>query len=144
MYKYYGIIGTSEQIIVDENINNYFIDNAILMKGERPSLDYIASESGEWIIDKEKNFLELKNKYTEFVQSYMDNKVREKNYDNIFTACSYVNSTDEVFKREGQACCEWRDKIWRKCYDILNNVEDGKIEIPSFEDLIKEFPDLNW
>ena len=35
---------------------------------------------------------------TQVVQNYMDKTVQTKGYDNIHTACTYANSTDETFK----------------------------------------------
>lgn len=87
---------------------------------------------------------ELKKMFTDAIQKYLDTTAQERRYDNIFTAISYVNSTDEIFAREAQACLVWRDKVWRKCYDILDAVEDGEREIPTIEELISELPKIEW
>lgn len=78
------------------------------------------------------------------VQSWMDKAVQARNYDNIHTACTYANSTDEIFKAEGKACIMWRDDVWRACYNILNEVLSGTREIPTAEELIAELPKLEW
>ena len=87
---------------------------------------------------------EIQKQLTDGVQSYMDTKAQERGYDNIHTACSYVNSTDEVFKAEGAACLAWRDQVWRKCYDILAEVKQGKRAVPILEEVIAELPVLVW
>ena len=87
---------------------------------------------------------EIKAQLTEAVQAMMDAKAQEKNYDNIHTACTYANSTDEIFRAEGTACIAWRDAIWRKCYDILAEVKAGNRAIPTIEELIAELPVLVW
>ena len=87
---------------------------------------------------------EIQKMLTDGVQSYMDTKAQERGYDNIHTACSYVNSTDEVFKAEGTACLAWRDQVWRKCYDILAEVKQGKRTVPTLEEVIAELPVLVW
>ena len=87
---------------------------------------------------------EIQKQLTDGVQSYMDSKAQERGYDNIHTACSYVNSTDEVFKAEGTACLAWRDQVWRKCYDILAEVKQGKRAVPTLEEVIAELPVLVW
>lgn len=87
---------------------------------------------------------EIQKMLTDGVQSYMDTKAQERGYDNIHTACSYVNSTDEVFKAEGTACLAWRDQVWRKCYDILAEVKTGKRAVPTLEEVIAELPVLVW
>ena len=87
---------------------------------------------------------ELKKMFTGAIQKYLDTIAQSRRYDNIFTAISYVNSTDETFAREAQACLVWRDKVWRKCYDILDAVEAGEREVPTIEELIAELPKINW
>lgn len=87
---------------------------------------------------------EIQKALTNGVQKHMDKKAQERGYDNIHTACSYVNSTDEVFKAEGTACLAWRDKVWRKCYDILAEVKTGKRAVPTLEEVIAELPVLVW
>ena len=74
----------------------------------------------------------------------MDTKAQERGYDNIHTACSYANSTDEVFQAEGIACLAWRDSVWRKCYSLLDEVKAGKRAIPTLEEVIAELPVLVW
>lgn len=81
---------------------------------------------------------------TQVVQNYMDKTVQTRGYDNIHTACTYANSTDETFRAEGTACVSWRDAVWRKCYDILAEVKAGTREIPTEEELISELPKLEW
>ena len=87
---------------------------------------------------------EIQKMLTDGVQAYMDTKAQERGYDNIHTACSYANSTDEVFKAEGTACLAWRDSVWRKCYTILDEVKTGKRAIPTLEEVIAELPVLVW
>ncbi len=49
MYKYYGIIGDSQEWTIPEEL---FSDTSgwILMNGPRPDPTYYASENGEWLI----------------------------------------------------------------------------------------------
>ena len=87
---------------------------------------------------------DIQKTLTDGVQAYMNTKAQERGYDNIHTACSYANSTDEVFKAEGVACLAWRDSVWRKCYNILDEVKAGKRAIPTLEEVIAELPVLVW
>lgn len=87
---------------------------------------------------------EIQAQLTAAVQAYMDSTAQTRGYDNIHTACSYSNSTDHIFAAEGQACLQWRDKVWRKCYDILAEVKAGTREIPTVEELVAELPVLEW
>ena len=81
---------------------------------------------------------------TQVVQNYMDTTVQTKGYDNIHTACTYANSTDETFKAEGTACVVWRDAVWRKCYDILAEVKAGTRAVPTAEELISKKKKQKW
>lgn len=86
----------------------------------------------------------LQAELTAAVQDHMDKTAQTRNYDNIFTACSYANSTDPKFKAEGEACVAWRDAVWNTCYAILAAVQAGQRHIPSVDDLIAELPALEW
>ena len=69
---------------------------------------------------------EIQAQLTQAVQAYMDSTAQTRGYDNIHTACSYSNSTDHIFAAEGQACLQWRDQVWRKCYTLLDEVKAGR------------------
>lgn len=75
---------------------------------------------------------------TQAVQDWMDETVSVRNYDNIFTACSYANSTDTKFRAEGEACVAWRDRVWKRCYAILDEVMAGLRVIPTTQELLAE------
>ena len=87
---------------------------------------------------------DLQKKYTKLVQNYMDKAVQTRGYDDVFTCISYVNSTDEIFKREAQAVLAWRDKVWRLCYDILAEINAGRRAVPSESELLAMLPKLEW
>ena len=74
----------------------------------------------------------------------MDDIVKKKNYDNVGSVVTYINSTDAVFKAEAVAVNEWRDKVWRHCYSVVNAVVSGERAIPSTNELLKELPALEW
>lgn len=87
---------------------------------------------------------DLQKKYTKLVQNYMDKIVQARGYDDVFTCISYVDSTDEIFRREAQAVLAWRDKVWRLCYDILAEVNAGRRAVPSESELLAMLPRLEW
>lgn len=78
------------------------------------------------------------------VQAMLDAKSKERGYDGILSACSYASSTNPKFAAEGQACVEWRDAVWSKCYEILGDVVAEKREIPTVEELIDMLPKMQW
>lgn len=87
---------------------------------------------------------QIKTQLTNAVQNYLDATAQTRGYDNIHTACTYANSTDETFAVEGKACVAWRDTVWRTCYNMLDEVLAGQREIPTEEELIAELPELEW
>jgi hypothetical protein len=87
---------------------------------------------------------EIKQELINGIQAYMNTTAQTKGYDDIFTAISYENSEDEIFKAEGKACRVWRDKVWRACYNILDEVLAGTRDIPTLEELITELPKIDW
>ena len=78
------------------------------------------------------------------VQNLLDTKAQEKLYDDAFAICSYANSTDEAFHAEANQFISWRDRCWRKCYEILAQFQSGEIEMPTVEYVINELPTLTW
>ena len=87
---------------------------------------------------------DLQAKYTRLVQDYMDKAVQARGYDDVFTCISYVDSTDEIFRREAQAVLAWRDKVWRMWYEVLAEVNAGKRAVPSEAELLAMLPKLEW
>ena len=85
-----------------------------------------------------------KTEYTAAVQQRLDEFARTRNYDSIFTACTYATSTTEKFRVEGQYCVTARDATWSKCYEILAAVESGGRSAPTLTELLAELPTLAW
>lgn len=86
----------------------------------------------------------LTAQFTKAVQKWMDAKAQERGYDNIISACTYADSTDEKFAAEGKAAKQWRDKVWRHCYDVVAQVVSGNRDIPTVSELLAELPKLEW
>lgn len=77
------------------------------------------------------------------VQFYMDSAARELGYDSISNAITYAEEPAvPKFQEEGKAFRAWRSLVWEKCYQILDEVQEGKRDIPTDEELISELPVL--
>lgn len=88
---------------------------------------------------------DIKTKLLESVDKHLNSTVQQRGYDSILSACSYAfANADKTFKAEGEKALEWRSLVYRKCYDILAEVESGKRDIPSREELLAELPKLEW
>lgn len=82
--------------------------------------------------------------YCQLAQARMDEKARERNYDGIMSACSYATSSFPKFASEAAACVMWRDAVWAKCYELLDTVKSGEMEIPTEEAFLEMLPELVW
>lgn len=80
----------------------------------------------------------IQKRLTDAVQNWMDRRAQERGYDNIASACSYIQSTDTVFQAEAEVCVAWRDRVWRYCYNVLDAVMAGQRSIPTVEELLAE------
>lgn len=73
--------------------------------------------------------------YVSPIESLMDKKAKEYDFDNIIDACSYTNSSNEVWKTESIAFTNWRDWIWGTAVEELKiQIADGNP--PEVEDFI--------
>lgn len=82
--------------------------------------------------------------YTNTVQAMMDAEASTKGYDSIFTACTYVTSSNQKFAAEGQACVAWRDTVWTACHQIMADVAADTRPAPSLTELLAELPTMVW
>jgi hypothetical protein len=75
------------------------------------------------------------------VQKHLDDKARERGYDNIFTAVSYADEPEVVqFQQEGLAYRKWRSQVWSTCYQRLGLVQKGLAAVPTEAELIALLP----
>lgn len=82
----------------------------------------------------------IQKRLTDVVQAQLDEKAQQYGYDNIFTACTYVNSTNNKFRSQALAFIDWRDRVWIHCYTVLDDVQQGNREVPTEQMLINELP----
>jgi hypothetical protein len=82
--------------------------------------------------------------YVTAVQSMLDLKAAERRYDNILSACTYATSTQPKFQAEGQACVAWRDAVWSKCYELMEQVDSGALAQPTVDELLAMLPAMEW
>ena len=87
----------------------------------------------------------LEAQFMASIQQRLDYFARERNYDGILSACTYVSSTVPKFKSEGQACVNLRDATWAAAYDILAKVQSGQRPMPtSIADIEADLPAAVW
>lgn len=86
----------------------------------------------------------IKRQLADRVQAYMNSVVHERGYDNLTTACTYIDTGHPQFDSEGRAARLWRSAVWKKCYEVLDEVNAGLRPIPTAEELIAELPEIEW
>lgn len=108
--------------------------------------EQILKEAGyEWIEPIfQKSEAQVIKEYENAVQMHLDSTAKLKGYDNTYTCLSYLNSTDETWKREANAFNKWRDQVWRSCHEILNKFKKGEIEQPTVAQVIEQLPKIDW
>lgn len=82
--------------------------------------------------------------YTAAIQAMLDDKAKERGYDNILSACTYATSTVPKFQAEGQACVNWRDAVWSGAYLLAASVENGNMQPPAIPALLSMLPTMEW
>jgi hypothetical protein len=91
------------------------------------------------------NIQNFKSSIVRQVQRDMDHFAASRGYDNMFSACTYANSTVAKFQTEGQRCLELRDQTWATLYSYLSAVETGQFPMPSGEaEVLAILPKLTW
>lgn len=86
---------------------------------------------------------EIKKQLEQLVQDWLDSEAQKLNYDNLDSTAKYLFCDDPVFKTEAIAFSKWAGRVWRKCYQIVDEVVAGTREIPTTEQLFAELPQLN-
>lgn len=86
---------------------------------------------------------QIQKDLTDAVQRHLDNVAKTRGYDGILSACSYA-AHPNPFQSEGIAALNWRAAVWVQCYQVLDAVKSGAIEIPTAEQLVAGLPPINW
>jgi hypothetical protein len=86
----------------------------------------------------------IQSQFEDAMSVVVNSKPEEKGYDNIATLCSYTTSKNPQWKAEADAFIEWRDDLFAYAYQILADVQEGKIEIPNEQEFLDNAPQLVW
>jgi len=87
----------------------------------------------------------LEQKSFEQLEINLDLFAQQKGYTNIISACSYVNSNVESFKKEALTCIALRDQSWQELLTFFDRLRKSTSEVPeSFSDIESLLPKLVW
>lgn len=90
------------------------------------------------------DFNALEKAYSEVIQKLLDDKARERKYDNINSLCTYATSKREHYRREAQAAVDWRDDVWDYSKELLGKVLAGLAPIPTLQQVLDGMPKFVW
>lgn len=92
----------------------------------------------------EEKLMALRATIVQGVQRLLDETAQSRNYDNGFALASYATSKDAIFRHEAETFIDWRDKVWRYCYDLLDKYLQGEIAMLSVEEIMANMPQIDW
>lgn len=82
---------------------------------------------------------------TSVIQGYLDTTVRGRGYESIATCITYADEpADPVFQAEGLAARRLRSRVWRRGYELLDEVKAGLRPPLTRAELIAELPTIEW
>lgn len=110
--------------------------------GEQPPMKTVPITDGE--PDNNHPGLDPVDVYRLEIQTMIDGKAKERQYDSGAALASYVNSTVELWATEAQAFVAWRDAVWIYALTELDKVHRGERDQPSVEDFLAELPVFEW
>lgn len=85
----------------------------------------------------------LIERFRSAIQSWMDSEAQKLGYDNVLSACSYINTGNARFDAEGEGFRQWRSAVWAEGYKLIDEVIAGQREVPDDPaDVIALLPEL--
>jgi hypothetical protein len=105
---------------------------------------YLAWVNAGNTVDPDMPSSRLHGDYEAVVLALLDTTARQRNYDDILSACSYVASTSATFRAEADACVAWRDAVWAQCYADLAAAQTGQKAQATVADFVASLPQLTW
>lgn len=109
-----------------------------LVNGEVVEVESVAPPSTEQAMQEKQQAI------VNEVQGLLDQTAQQRFYDNMDSLVSYAGDPDLVFDAEGSAGKAWRSAVWRKCYQILADVQAGTRPEPTLQDVLDELPAMVW
>ncbi|MCE6073643.1 hypothetical protein GOZ89_09570 [Agrobacterium vitis] len=86
----------------------------------------------------------LKSRFQLAIQQAMNAKARERGYDSMTTAVTYVDDKHATFAAEAAALKDWRSDVWVYSLTELEKVIADQRPIPTIADFLAELPAFTW
>lgn len=117
----------------------------------------VIQPSSTWTVDEENKtitktfeikthaWIDIKVMLEYSITKSLDNLAQQRQYDNIISAISYVNSTVESYRNEAIHCMTIRDSTWEIWSTIIQDVENQTRPIPiSYDEVFSLLPSIAW
>lgn len=109
------------------------------------NIDSVKSQFPKTYLSPQELEENLFNTIVHETQKRLDEFARTRGYDNILSACTYVNSPIQKFNIEAQYCVQQRALTWNTLYEILDEVKANTRPMPAnFLDIEPLLPALAW
>ncbi|WP_429925036.1 hypothetical protein ACQY1H_06645 [Agrobacterium vitis] len=111
---------------------------------ELPAIpDYVQNTIDGWVNVPVSNEV-LKSRFQLAIQQAMNAKARERGYDSMTTAVTYVDDKHATFAAEAAALKDWRSDVWVYSLTELEKVIADQRPIPTITDFLAELPAFTW
>ena len=78
------------------------------------------------------------------VQAHLDAVAEGRQYADIATCITYINSTNAAWRADATAANAWRDAVWAYVIGLEPGIIAGTTPLPTADALIAELPVITW
>ena len=83
-------------------------------------------------------------RYKQLIRDMLNEFAQEKDYDTIESACSYANSSNETYKEEAMYAIDYRERVWEKAYELINDIKDNDTDYANDSEFMNQLPHDTW
>jgi hypothetical protein len=88
---------------------------------------------------------EISDSINVMVQMHLNAFAMTKGYESMLSACTYINSAVDQFRKDAEYCVQIRDETWQAAFSVLASVLSGDIPMPnSTMDIMVMLPKGQW
>lgn len=77
------------------------------------------------------------------INQQLDDRARQVGYDNMLDACSFINSTNIIYRQDAKTLIALRDAVWVQYHSLQADVKANKIKLTTVDDWLKVLTTLN-
>lgn len=87
---------------------------------------------------------ELYIDYENRVSGFLDEAVQEKKYDGFDSLSTWKDADNEQWRKEAATALAWGEQVWSQFYKVWNDYQNNGTPMPSWDELVQQFPKLIW